>query len=331
MKKHFKSYATFLKESYLSKPRSSLLEFGCNDGALLEEFLAEPHIRILGIDPSENVSQMAKAKKIPVITDYFTTKTARTIVQQYGKMDVVTGSNVFAHVDDVHEIIKAAKIVLSPEGVFIIEVHYLGSLMKEFQYDTIYHEHLTYYSVSALKILFGLQQMRIVDVQMLTMHGGGIRVIACREDAHHKQKRSVSTILQEEQLRGLSRPDTFTTFGDACKKHRAHLISFLQSINNKNSSIVGYGAPGRGTMLLNYCQITNAYLDYVVDISPLRYGKYVPGVHLPIYHPRKVKKNPPNYILILAWNYAESILEQEKELRAQGVQFIIPFPTIGLL
>lgn len=325
LSEHFEEYAKFLNKKYLKAPNSKLLEFGCNDGVLLQ-YLKKT--KSYGIDPSNNVSKIAKKKGLNVWTGFFDQKSAKKILNKIGKVDVVTGSNVFAHVDDIHEIIKASKIILKSEGVFIIEVHYLKDLLDKFQYDTIYHEHLCYYSVTALKKIFSIEDMKIIDVIHLKMHGGGLRVIVANKNSNLKKKKSVVRFLEDERDIDL---DRLRGFSEYCKKHKKQLVSLLSKIKKRNKSIVGYGAPGRGTILLNYCDIGNNFLDYVVDVSPLRAGKLMPGVHVPIYSPEKARKIPPDYFLVLAWNYEEYILKNEEKLKKKRVKFIIPFPKIKIL
>ena len=328
---HFKKYAEFLKKNYLISKSSQLLEFGSNDGVLLQHFKNSKKVKAYGIDPSKNVSKIAQNKGLNIIVDYFTQKSAKKLLKKYGKMDVVSGSNVFAHADDIHEIIKAGKILLKNNGVFIIEVHYLYDLLKDFQYDTLYHEHLSYYSISSLNIILKLGGLKIIDVQHLAMHGGGVRVICAFENSDIKVKPSVSRFIKNEIKYKLNKLETYLKFERLCKKHKEKLFKLLKNIKRSGKSIVGYGAPGRGTTLLNYCNINTNILDYIVDASPLRTGKYMPGVHIPIYNIKKGRKNPPDYFLVLAWNYLSSILEQENKLVKKGVRFIIPFPKIKII
>ena len=328
---HFKEYSQFLKRNYLKKNGSQLLEFGSNDGVLLQYFKDIKKIKTIGIDPSVNVSKLAKKKGLNVIVDYFTQKSALKIKQKYGLMDVVTGSNVFAHVDDIHEIIKAAKVLLKENGVFIVEVHYLLDLRKKFQYDTIYHEHLCYYSVFSLKNIFDLEDMKIVDIYRLQMHGGGIRVVVTKKSSHLEISENVKKIINNELKNGLNKFTTFKTFANKVTSHKEKLQKLLLKIKKQRKKIVGYGASGRGTTLLNYCNIDAKIVEYIVDLSPLRGGMLMPGVHIPIYHPEKSRKNPPDYFLVLAWNYIDSIFEQEKKLKSKGVKFIVPFPKIKVI
>lgn len=325
---HFQEYADFLIKNYLTEKDAKILEFGCNDGVLLQYLEKNKKIQAFGIDPSKNVSKMARDKGFNVKTGYFDRKTAASMKKNIGPVDVVTGSNVFAHVDDIDEIIKAAQVILKPNGVFIIEVHYLKDLLDKFQYDTIYHEHLCYYSVTALKNIFALSDMKIIEVVHLEMHGGGIRVVAAMNSSKKVPNTSVAKFIKNEKSINKNK---MISFGKSCISHRAKLVSLLDKLKKNGKSIVGYGAPGRGTILLNYCGIDSKYLDYIVDVSPLRAGMLMPGVHIPIYSPEKSRQTPPDYFLLLAWNYADSIFDQEKKLIKQGVKFIIPFPKIKII
>lgn len=327
--KHFQDYAEFLKKNYL-RSGSQLLEFGSNDGVLLENF-KKSDIHAIGVDPSENVSKIAKKKGLNVIVDYFNKKCVKKIFNTYGQMDVVTGSNVFAHIDNIHEVLESAIMLLKPDGVFIVEVHYLGDLIEDYQYDTIYHEHLSYYSLIALNNIFRLRNLKIIDVIRMDMHGGGIRVVAAKKGSNRKPSKRVHDLIKMEKEQKLDTLGPFMKFKEKREAHRIKLLKLLKNIKKKGKRIVGYGAPGRGVTLLNYCNIGKDYLDYVVDSSPLRIGKLMPGVHIPIYPPTKPRHNPPDYFLVLAWNYIESILMQESDLQSRGVEFIVPFPRIKVL
>lgn len=328
---HFKDYAIFLKKRYLNLGNASMLEFGCNDGVLLQNFLGDKNIRVIGIDPSENVSLLAKKKGLNVITDYFNIASAKKIKEQYGSMDVVTGSNVFAHTDNIHEIIKSAKYILKDNGVFIVEVHYLSDLIKDIQYDSIYHEHLSYYSVIALNNILSIENLKIIDVRRLTIHGGGIRIISAFKNANRKVLPSVKKFITSEKRQQLDKISTYLNFSKKINKHKKQLLSLLRSLKKQRKTIVGYGASGRGVILVNFCGITNDILDYVVDVSPLRQKMLMPGVHLPICSLEKSRRNRPDYFLVLAWNYIDSIIRQEKALKRKGVKFIVPFPKITII
>lgn len=324
---HFQNYADYLSKKYLNKKDSKILEFGCNDGVLLQYFKNCKNIRAFGVDPSVNVTKIAEDKGLEVYTSYFNKDISNSLKKSIGKVDVVTGSNVFAHVDNIRRIIDAAKIIMKPDGVFIVEVHYLKDLIEKNQYDTIYHEHLCYYSVTALNNIFKKSKMRLIDVDHLDMHGGGIRVTAVKESSRRPVCSSVQKFIESEKF---INTDSLLKFGEICKNHKKELLVLLNSLKSEGASIVGYGAPGRGTILLNYCGIDNSYLDYIVDISPLRAGRLMPGVHVQICGLDKARNNPPDYFLVLAWNYYDSIREQEQEIIKKGVKFILPLPSIRI-
>jgi methylation protein EvaC len=232
LSEHFREYAEFLRGSYLSKSGSKLLEMGCNDGVLLQYFQDDPDRTILGIDPSTNVSKLAQDKGIPVINDFFNTTSAQKILLEYGEFDVLTGSNMFAHIDDIIEVISAAKIILKVDGVFIFEVHYLYDLLKDFQYDTIYHEHLTYYSVIAIEKIFALQGMKVIDVIHLDMHGGGIRVVTSRIESPREIQPSVREFIQKEKDYGMEGMELYIKMGEEIIQHKDKLITILKDIKS---------------------------------------------------------------------------------------------------
>jgi len=324
---HFQNYADYLLKKYLNKKDSKILEFGCNDGVLLQYFRNCKNIRAFGVDPSENVTKIAEDKGLEVYTSYFNKDISRSLKKSIGKVDVVTGSNVFAHVDNIRGIIDAAKLIMKPNGVFIVEVHYLKDLIEKNQYDTIYHEHLCYYSVTALNNIFKRSKMRLIDVDHLDMHGGGLRATAVMESSRRPVCNSVQEYIESEKY---INTESLVKFGEECKKHKRKLLELLNSLKAEGARIVGYGAPGRGSILLNYCGIDSSYLDYIVDVSPLRVGMLMPGVHIPIYLPERARNDPPDYFFLLAWNYYDSIREQEEELVKRGVKFILPLPNIRI-
>lgn len=330
LSKHFEEYAQFLvKKKYL--PRDGfIVEFGSNDGVLLQNFKSTK-IKHLGVDPSKNVSKLARKRGIPTITGYFDRETAKNIVKKYGFADVVTGSNVFAHTDNVHEIVQGAKELLNQDGVFVVEVHYIVDLLNLNQYDTIYHEHMSYYSVHALKNIMEINGFRIINVVRTKMHGGAIRVISAHNESKRVPDDSVRDMLSMEERLKLMNEKTYRNLGKFAKKHSLELRSLIIGLKKKGKSISGYGAPGRGTILANYAKITPKLVNFLVDVSPLRAGKYLPGVHIPIYSPDYLHKHPTDYSLVLAWNYRDQILTQEQEYLEQGGSLIFPLPKIEVV
>lgn len=328
--KHFQEYAEFLfKEKYLPE-NGFIIEFGSNDGVLLQNF-KKSEVKFLGIDPSKNVSKIARQRGIPTLTGYFNERIAQEILNDQGPADVITGSNVFAHTDDVHEIVKGAKVLLKLDGVFIVEVHYIVDLLLLNQYDTIYHEHMSYYSAHALKNIMEMNDLKIIDVTRTKMHGGAIRVISARRESRRQPRDSVKKILALENRMKLTEEKTYQDLGRFAKSHSIELRKLIKNLVKHGKTVSGYGAPGRGTILANYSKLTRDLVKFLVDVSPLRVSKYLPGVHIPIYYPDHLHKHPTDYSLVLAWNYRDQILSQEQEYLKKGGAFIFPFPKIEVV
>lgn len=315
--RHFENYAQWLQ----AKLNPGLVvEFGCNDGVLLEP-LARLGIKACGIDISENITALARAKGLDVITGYFDEANADAISQRLGRADVVTGSNAFPHNDKPEVILKAAQKVLKPDGHLSLEVMYLGDLREQMQWDTLYHEHLTFYCLTTLEVLLKRYGFHAVDVERLPMHGGALRVLAA-VDPQAVPSEKVRELLEYEKQLELSDPQTWFQFGRYIGRKIEVVKQTLENLS-KTSRIWGYGAAGKATMWVNACQMN--YLEAMVDASPLRAGKWMPGTHTPIVFPDKLKANPPDYIFITAWNYAEQIKEQESWFK--GI-WITPLPEL---
>jgi len=330
LRAHFAQYAQYLlRFGYLTR-QSLVIEFGCNDGVLLDA-LRNESISAVGVDASPRASQIARDAGHRVITGYFKPQLAREIAKEYGLADLVTGSNVFAHVDDVHSLVDAVRLALHPQGLFAVEVHYLPDLLACCQYDTVYHEHMSYYSLTSLQTLLNGHGFRLLDAVRIPMHGGGLRLVACNDNADHRTHSSINELLSFESTIGIESPATYESFFTKAKDHASSLKRHLISLKRAGQSISGYGAPGRGTVLLNFADIGRDILEYIVDISPLRAGKIMPGVHIPIAFPSKLKAQPTDSCLILAWNYSQDIVGQETEYLRRGGSFVIPFPTLSTI
>ena len=308
---HFGRYAQSLKDARF------VVEIGCNDGVLLRP-LQNMGIKVLGIDPALNIAQMAQEKGIEVIPEYFTEDVARAIVDGHGQPDIITASNVFAHIDDLDTVMRGISALLAPGGTYIIETRYIADMLTGMQFDTIYHEHLSYYSIHSLSALLKRYGFGIARVDYIPMHGGAIRVFARRGESSP----DLNNMLKVECRFGLNKPSTYAKFACKVEAYRRQLREFLESCEE---DICGYGAAGRATILLNYCGIDSSFLEYMVDASPLRAGKYMPGVHIPIYSPQHFRRHPTANCLITAWNYADEIMNKEQSYTGQ---FIIPLPTI---
>lgn len=325
---HFAEYAKEMKERFLKKD-SLIVEFGSNDGVLLKPFM-NLGVKAIGVEPAKNIAEVARSRGCTVINDFFTEKTAKKIIEEYGKADMICANNVFAHIDDMHEVVSGIKTLLKPDGVFVFEVHYLLDLVKTFQYDMIYHEHFMYHSVMALQYLLGLFGMEVFEVKRIPIHSGSIRVYSCNKGKEQIDN-SVAEILNLEKKEGLDKEETFLKFGKNVFKKRDEISNAINKIRSEGKKVVGYGASGRSVVHLNFCGLGKDKIDYVVDESPERVGRLIPGVHIPIVRPEIMRADKPDYALLFAYNYQQEVLEKEKEFIKCGGKFIIPIPEIKIV
>lgn len=323
---HFMSLAKLLNDRFLGKD-SLVVEIGSNDGVFLKP-MKDMGMRAIGFEPSKNVSEIARSKGLEIVNDYFTERSASDLVGKEGRADLISASNVFAHIDNIRDVVMGVKSLLKDDGVFVFEVHYLLDLVEKMQYDTIYHEHMYYHSMIALKKFFEGLGMEIFDVERIPIHEGSIRVfVKKKNDRTHEVTPSVEWLLNLEKQKGLDSKETFLKFGQAVRNHRSALVALLREIKSRGKTMIGYGAPGRGNTLLNYCKIGTEMLDYVTDESPTRAGKFIPGMHIPIVSPEKIMETRPDVALMLAWSYKDEILEKEKEFVKKGGKFVVPLPS----
>lgn len=320
---HFESYALEIKKRFLPN-NGFVLEVACNDGILLKP-LKNLGLNVLGVDPAKNVVKIAKEKGLDVIDEYFGSELSKQILKNYGNADVIVGNAVFAHVDDLSDIILGVKNLLNKNGVFIFEVNYLGDMIDELQYDVIYHEHTMYHSVLALKKFLEQYDMKIFDVKHLDIRGGTIRIYSSFCNANFDISQNVDSIINLELQKGYDKLETFKNFAKKCEEHKSQILNLLNDLKKQGKKIVGYGMSGRGNTMLNYWKVDTAILDYGIDASPERYGRFVPGMHIPIHSPKPLLD--VDYVLLLAWIFAGDIIEKEYEFVKKGGKFIIPFPT----
>lgn len=315
--KHFEDYAQWLQTNLQPK---SVLEFGCNDGVLLAP-LEKLGVKAVGIDPSGNITELGRSRGYDIITGYFGETTAEDIVAKHGKFDLITGSNVFAHNNEPGKILNGAKTVLHPKGYLCLEVMYAGDLIESYQWDTLYHEHLTFYSLTSLQTLLNRHGFKVLDAVRIPMHGGSLRVVAT-QDQDAKVRDGALKVFAYEQERKLVDPETWHNFGVFSKK-KIDIAAEVYGALAKTKRIWAYGAAGKATMWVNACKMN--YLEAVVDASPLRAGKLMPGTHTPIVFPEEMKKNAPDHIFVTAWNYAEHI--RAKESWFKGI-WSVPLPDL---
>ena len=324
---HFRLYAEDLKKEHV-KEGGLVVDIGSNDGVLLQHFLGTH--RVLGIEPSANVAEIARTKGIETLDGFFTTDMAKQIVATHGKADVISANNVFAHIDDLDEILHAVKELLADDGVFVTESHYLLDLVQKREFDTVYHEHLCYYSVKPLQHLFGRFDMEISDVRRVHSHGGSIRVYARRKSGAPVCS-SVTELLALEAQEGLHSLERFADFQKEVESIRDTLVSLVRGFRAEGKTVTAYGAPAKGNTLLNFCGFTAEDIQFVTDTTPYKVGLLTPGSHIPVVSPDILKTETPDYILLLAWNYRDFILTKEQPLRDRGAKFIIPIPAVEIV
>jgi len=325
---HFNGYADDLKQRYALTPDDLVVDIGSNDGILLQFFTDT--CRVLGIEPSANVAAVARDKGVETIVGFFTRALATEVSAAHGKAKIITANNVFAHIDDLEEIVEGVKVLLDDDGVFVTESHYLLDLIEHMEFDTVYHEHLCYYSVKPLCHLFERFGMEVAAVERVNTHGGSIRVFA-RKKSDTPIHDSVSELLALEERSGLHSLARFQDFQTDAEAIRDTLVTLVRDLRKEGKTVTAYGAPAKGNTLLNFCGFTKDDITYVTDTTPHKIGLLTPGSHIPVVSPEILETDTPDYILLLAWNYRDFILEKEQSLRARGTKFIIPIPNVEIV
>lgn len=326
--KNASDYADLMVERFHFGPQSQVAEIASNDGYLLQYF-QQKQIPVLGIEPAVNVSQVAKDKGIPVVNKFFGVQTATELAATHGQVDLLLGNNVLAHVPDINDFVGGMKIFLKPDGVITMEFPHLMQLMQDNLFDTIYHEHFSYLSLLVVEKIFAFHGLTLFDVQEIDIHGGSIRIFARHtEDESKPVTDRIAAFRDREIAFGLDQLGTYANFTEQVKQTKRNLMEFLITAKQKGKTIAGYGAPGKGNTLLNYCGIRTDFLDYTVDRNPYKQGKYTPGTHIPILDPEQIRLTKPDYLLILPWNVKDEIMNQVSYIREWGGQFVVPIPEV---
>jgi 2-polyprenyl-3-methyl-5-hydroxy-6-metoxy-1,4-benzoquinol methylase len=328
---HANAYTEMAIARFGLNSNSQVVEIASNDGYLLQYFL-QRHIPVLGIEPAANVAAVAQQNGIPSVVRFFGEKTARELLSEQKQADLLLGNNVLAHVPDINDFVKGMKILLKPNGAITMEFPHLMRLMEENQFDTIYHEHFSYLSFIAVEKIFAAQGLTLFDVEEIPTHGGSLRIYARHtENTSQPVGDRVMELRTREEKAGFTCLDHYFSFTEKVKETKRKLLDFLIHTKQQGRSIAGYGAPGKGNTLLNYCGIRTDFLDYVVDRSPYKQGKFLPGTHIPIHHPDKLKETKPDYVLILPWNLKAEVIEQNSYIREWGGRFVVPIPDVTIL
>lgn len=329
--KHSKDYVDKMIDLFGIDTKSYVIEIASNDGYLLQYFV-EKGIPVLGIEPAANVAEVAKQKGIPTEVVFFGTETAKRLASEGKYADLLLGNNVLAHVPSLNDFVAGLKILLKPQGVITMEFAYLIRLMEEAQFDTIYHEHFSYFSFLTVERVFAAHGLTIFDVEELPTHGGSLRIYARHQEDRTKNiSEHVFELKQRENEAGYKNIEHYLTFNEKVKAIKLNILNFLIQAKKEGKTIVGYGAPAKGNTLLNYCGIRTDFIDYTVDRNPYKQGRYLPGSHIPIEAPGKIRETKPDYLFILPWNIKDEIMEQMAFIREWGGKFVIPIPKVKVL
>jgi SAM-dependent methyltransferase len=326
---HFRRYADSVAELAGAGPGSLAVDIGSNDGTLLR-FLRDRGMRVLGVDPAREIARRATESGIETLPVFFTAELARKLRGERGPARLIAANNVFAHADDLGDIADGVRALLERDGVFVFEVSYLGDVLENTLFDTIYHEHLSYHSLKPLPGFFRAHGLQVFDAQRVPTHGGSLRCMVQRDDGGRAVSPAVAALVAEEARKGLDRPETFERFAAGIGAVKDALTALLRRIRAEGGRVAGYGAPAKATTLLYHFDLGGA-LDFIVDDSPLKQGLYSPGFHIPVVGSQALAEKRPDYLLILAWNFAAPIMERCRDYGKAGGRFIVPLPKCEVL
>ncbi len=324
---HARQYTEMIVDRLGLGSNSQVVEIASNDGYLLQHFLPKG-IPVLGVEPAANIAAVAVEKGIPTAGKFFGERTARELSAEGQCADLLIGNNVLAQVPDLNDFVKGMKVLLKHDGTITMEFPHLLRLMEDNQFDTIYHEHFSYFSFITTEKIFGEHGLRIYDVEELPTHGGSLRIYACHRDGARTADKAVLRMQEKEESARLNRLESYSSFSEQVKETKRKILDFLITAKRQGKAIAGYGAPGKGNTLLNYCGIRTDFIDYTVDRNPYKQGKFLPGTHIPIHAPEKIKEMRPDYLFILPWNFKEEIMKQNSYIREWGGRFVVPIPEI---
>jgi hypothetical protein len=329
--RHVSNYVDTMVERFAYNDRSFVVELASNDGYLLQYFVKRG-IPSLGIEPAANVAEVAAQKGVPTLVKFFGVRTAEELVSQGKQADLIIANNALAQVPDLNDFVGGMKILLRPRGVITVEFPHLMRLMEENQFDTIYHEHFSYFSFLTAEKTFAAHGLTVFDVDEIPTHGGSLRIYARHaEDESMPIGEKVTELRERELAAGFTRIGHYYSFAEKVKETKRKLLEFLIQAKREGKSIAGYGAPGKGNTLLNYCGIRTDFLEYTVDRNIHKQGKFLPGTHIPIFHPDRIRETKPDYVLILPWNLKDEIRQQMAYVREWGGKLVVPIPEVEIL
>ncbi len=325
--RHAESYVEKMVARFGFDARSQVIEVASNDGYLLQHFVARG-VPVLGIEPAANVARVAEEKGVPTKIAFFGRNTAQKLIDDGRRADLIVANNVLAHVPDLNDFVAALRMALAADGVITVEFPHLMKLIAETQFDTIYHEHFSYFSFVTAEAVFAAHGLCVFDVDEIPTHGGSLRIYARHADAHHPVSDAVDALRAREMDAGLARIETYEGFGEHVKDTKRKLLSFLIGAKADGKTIVGYGAAAKGNTLLNYCGVRGDFIDYVVDANPHKQGLHLPGSRIPILAPERISETQPDYVLILPWNLSDEIMQICSYIRKWGGRFVVPIPEV---
>ena len=328
--KHCETYCEKMKQRFGLNERSLAVEVASNDGYLLQYFV-RANVPVLGIEPAANVAKVAVEKGVPTLVRFFGVQAAKELSGEGRRADLIAGNNVLAQVPDLNDFVEGLKILLKPDGVLTLEFPHLLKLMDLNEFDTIYHEHFSYFSMLTTARILEAHGLKAFDVEQLPTHGGSLRVYACRAESRKFQiEPAVSALIAEEKNRGLGTLDGYERFSRQVMNTKLALLEFLLTAARQGKSVAGYGAPGKSATLLHFCGIGKDLISYTVDCSPYKQGRFLPGTHIPIYDPGRIAETKPDYVVILPWNLKDEIMAQLKYIREWGGRFVVPIPEVSV-
>ena len=330
MKDHFHSYARAVIDELDLEAGDRVIEVASNDGSLLRHF-GRAGVEMLGIEPARNIAEIARSRGVPTISEFFGLETAREVHARHGPARAIMANNVLAHVDDTLGFLQGMRELLATGGRVVIEAPYLGELVERLEYDTVYHEHLCYFSITALAGLFERAGLRIARVDRVPVHGGSLRVWGAADTALREHDDSVLEECERERTEGLTGIEGFRRFATRVQENRTRLVQMLEGLRDEGRRLAAYGAPAKGNTLLNYCGIGTDLVSYTVDKNEMKVGLFTPGMHLPVRPVSVIGEERPDVVLILAWNYAEEIARQEQTFLGAGGRLLVPIPNPGVI